>query len=155
MGRAKTVKNFIHGKLIYGHSLWALVSYSADWHLKVTIAWHWSFYSAVSYLSRKPDKRNETRGLPKGEIGLKMEWPNGKLLTEIVGVEFVTNCRASSSVSNFLNLAPGNPLTFISHSCLARDTQTCQTFVCHWFRAICLQWYCVTETLYHFFSDKK
>ena len=45
------MKNFIHGKLIYGHSLRALVLYAADWQLKVTIAWHWSFYSVVLCLS--------------------------------------------------------------------------------------------------------
>ena len=40
-------------ELIYGHSLQALVLYAADWQLKVTIAWHWSFYSAVSCLSNQ------------------------------------------------------------------------------------------------------
>ena len=30
IGRAKTVKNVIHAKLIYGHSLRALVLYTAD-----------------------------------------------------------------------------------------------------------------------------
>ena len=47
------MKNFIHGKLIYGHSLQAVVLYAADWQPKVTIAWHWSFYSAVSCLSNQ------------------------------------------------------------------------------------------------------
>ena len=51
------MKNFIHGKLIYGHSLQALVLYAADWQLKVTTTWHWSFYSAVSCLRPNSDQR--------------------------------------------------------------------------------------------------
>ena len=49
MGKAKTVKKFMCGKLIYGH----LIMCAVDWQMIDILAWPTAFYTGTSSLDRE------------------------------------------------------------------------------------------------------